>query len=50
MTIVLVLLGLVVNGALGYLIWLDYRAHTTFTPGELAIFAEMRRVLEDAGK
>ena len=34
--------------ALGYLIWIDYRARNTFTPGEAAIFREMRRVLDDA--
>src|SRR5215468_5702261 len=27
---------------LGYLIWIDYRARNTFTPGEAAIFREMR--------
>jgi hypothetical protein len=34
-------------GGLGYLIWIDYRARNTFTPGEAAIFKEMRRVLEE---
>jgi hypothetical protein len=32
---------------LGYLIYIDYRARNTFTPGEAAIFKEMRRVLEE---
>jgi hypothetical protein len=35
-------------GGLGYLIWIDYRARNTFTPGEAAIFKEMRRVLDEA--
>ena len=33
--------------SLSYLIWIDYRARNTFTPGEAAIFKEMRRVLEE---
>ena len=33
---------------LGYVIWIDYRARNTFTPGEAAIFREMRRVLDEA--
>jgi len=33
---------------MGYLIWIDYQARNTFTPGEAAIFREMRRVLEEA--
>jgi hypothetical protein len=37
-----------VYGGLGWLIWIDYRARTTFTPGEAAIFREMRRVLDEA--
>lgn len=44
--IVLVVLALVEIGGLGYLIWIDYRARNTFSPGEAAIFKEMRRVLE----
>jgi hypothetical protein len=33
---------------LGYLIYIDYQARNTFTPGEAAIFKEMRRVLDEA--
>ncbi len=44
-------LGLVlvvpVYAGLGYLIYIDYQARNTFTPGEAAIFKEMRRVLEE---
>ena len=32
---------------LGYLIYVDWKARNTFTPGEAAIFKEMRRVLEE---
>lgn len=32
---------------LGYLIYIDWKARNTFTPGEAAIFKEMRRVLEE---
>jgi len=32
---------------LGYVIWIDYQARNSFTPGEAAIFREMRRVLEE---
>jgi hypothetical protein len=49
MTAVLVILTVVtmIEGAgIGYLIFLDYQARHTFTPGEAAIFKEMRRVLE----
>jgi hypothetical protein len=40
------LMMLPVYVGLGYLIYIDYRARNTFTPGEAAIFKEMRRVLE----
>ena len=43
----LLLLLLPVYVGLGYLIWIDYKARNTFTPGEAAIFKEMRRVLEE---
>jgi hypothetical protein len=33
---------------LGYLIYRSERAARTFTPGEAAIFREMRRVLDEA--
>jgi hypothetical protein len=31
---------------LGYLIYIDYRAQSTFTPGEAAIFKQMRETLD----
>lgn len=46
---ILVAFGVIETGALLYLIWLDYRARTTFSAGEAAIFMEMRRVLDEAG-
>jgi hypothetical protein len=51
MTIILAALlvfGLVEIVGLGYLIFIDYKARNTFTPGEAAIFREMRRVLDEA--
>jgi len=48
MTILLFLMLLPVYAAMGYLIWIDYQARNTFTPGEAAIFREMRRVLDEA--
>jgi len=42
----LLLVMLPVYVGMGYLIYIDYRARNTFTPGEAAIFKEMRRVLE----
>jgi hypothetical protein len=45
---ILLLALLPVYVALGYLIWIDYQARNTFTPGEAAIFREMRRVLDEA--
>jgi hypothetical protein len=50
MTLALAVLMLPVYVGLGYLIYIDYRARNTFTPGEAAIFKEMRRVLESADK
>jgi hypothetical protein len=44
----LVAFSLVEIAGLGYLIFIDYRARNTFTPGEAAIFKEMRRVLDEA--
>jgi hypothetical protein len=48
MTLASLLLLLPVYVGLGWLIWIDYRAWNTSTPGEAAIFREMRRVLDEA--
>jgi hypothetical protein len=48
MTLASLLLLLPVYIPLGWLIWIDYKARNTFTPGEAAIFREMRRVLDEA--
>lgn len=45
MTLLLIVVMVPVYIGLGYLIWLDTQARRTFTPGEAAIFHEMRRVL-----
>jgi hypothetical protein len=37
-----------VYAGIGWLIWIDYHARNTVTPGEAAIFKEMRRVLDEA--
>jgi len=47
-TFLTLLLLLPIYAGMGYLIWIDYRARNTFTPGEAAIFREMRRVLDEA--
>jgi hypothetical protein len=44
----LLLLAMVESAGIAYLIWIDYQARNTFTPGEAAIFREMRRVLDEA--
>ena len=45
---ILIVFGVAEIAALGYIIALDYRARNSFTPGEAAIFKEMRRVLDEA--
>jgi hypothetical protein len=44
--VLLTVLTIVEVAGIGYLIFLDYQARHSFTPGEAAIFKEMRRVLE----
>jgi hypothetical protein len=45
---ILIVFGIAEIAGLGYIIALDYRARNTLTPGEAAIFKEMRRVLDEA--
>jgi hypothetical protein len=42
------LLLLPVHVGIDHLIFVDYQARNRFTPGEAAIFKEMRRVLDEA--
>jgi len=46
-TVLTFLLLLPVYAGIGYLIYRAEVARTTFTPGEAAIFREMRRVLDE---
>jgi hypothetical protein len=46
--VMLTVLAMVEVAGIGYLIFLDYQARHACTPGEAAIFQEMRRVLEEA--
>jgi hypothetical protein len=48
--VLLTVLSLAEVVGLGYVIYIDYRARHTFTPGEAAIFREMRRVLDEANR
>ncbi len=48
--VLLTVLSLAEVAGLGYLVYLDYRARHTFTPGEAATFREMRRVLDEANR
>jgi len=45
---VLLMLAIVEVAGMGYLIYRAERAARSFTPGEAAIFREMRRVLDEA--
>lgn len=44
----ILILSIAEVAGLAYVIYIDYRARNTFTPGEAAIFKEMRRVLDEA--
>jgi hypothetical protein len=43
----ILILSIAEVAGLAYVIYIDYQARNTFTPGEAAIFKEMRRVLEE---